>query len=198
MKKSPLFALSALAAGLMMSVAQAAPSIDQFASGLAGFSSQWSSGSWSASQVLGASNTFSYGDISTAWAPSPRNGSLEWVSVTFDQAVFATGATIRETYGNGFVYQVDAIGLDGSLHNVWSGTDTSQAGTPVDFAITWAQTAFAVKGLKIYTNTDHDLNAWEEIDSIKITGAVPEPETYAMLLAGLGLIGFTARRRRGK
>jgi hypothetical protein len=26
--------------------------------------------------------------------------------------------------------------------------------------------------------------------------AVPEPETYAMLLAGLGLIGFTAARRR--
>ncbi|MDP3288244.1 MAG: PEPxxWA-CTERM sorting domain-containing protein, partial [Methyloversatilis sp.] len=24
---------------------------------------------------------------------------------------------------------------------------------------------------------------------------VPEPETYAMLLAGLGLIGFMARRR---
>lgn len=26
---------------------------------------------------------------------------------------------------------------------------------------------------------------------------VPEPETYAMLLAGLGLLGWTARRRRG-
>ena len=26
--------------------------------------------------------------------------------------------------------------------------------------------------------------------------AVPEPETYAMLLAGLGLLGFSARRRR--
>ncbi|MYM26426.1 PEPxxWA-CTERM sorting domain-containing protein [Duganella sp. FT135W] len=26
--------------------------------------------------------------------------------------------------------------------------------------------------------------------------AVPEPETYAMLLAGLGLVGFAARRRR--
>jgi hypothetical protein len=25
---------------------------------------------------------------------------------------------------------------------------------------------------------------------------VPEPETYAMLLAGLGLMGFTVRRRR--
>lgn len=29
-----------------------------------------------------------------------------------------------------------------------------------------------------------------------MTSAVPEPETYAMLLAGLGLIGFTARRRK--
>jgi len=29
-------------------------------------------------------------------------------------------------------------------------------------------------------------------------GAVPEPETYAMLLAGLGLLGFAARRRQQK
>ena len=28
-----------------------------------------------------------------------------------------------------------------------------------------------------------------------LTAAVPEPETYAMLLAGLGLMGFVARRR---
>nr|WP_269746268.1 PEP-CTERM sorting domain-containing protein [Janthinobacterium sp. CG3] len=27
--------------------------------------------------------------------------------------------------------------------------------------------------------------------------AVPEPAGYAMLFAGLGLLGFTARRRRG-
>jgi hypothetical protein len=30
-----------------------------------------------------------------------------------------------------------------------------------------------------------------------ITAAVPESETYAMMMAGLGMIGFMARRRRG-
>jgi hypothetical protein len=31
-----------------------------------------------------------------------------------------------------------------------------------------------------------------------ITAAVPEPETYAMMLAGLGMLGFVARRRKQK
>ncbi|MBL8504667.1 MAG: PEPxxWA-CTERM sorting domain-containing protein, partial [Rhodocyclaceae bacterium] len=29
----------------------------------------------------------------------------------------------------------------------------------------------------------------------EITAAVPEPETWALLLAGLGLLGFAARRK---
>jgi hypothetical protein len=32
--------------------------------------------------------------------------------------------------------------------------------------------------------------------TLMITAAVPEAETYAMMLAGLGLVGFMARRRR--
>ncbi len=31
-----------------------------------------------------------------------------------------------------------------------------------------------------------------------VLAAIPEPETYAMMLAGLGLMGFVARRRRQK
>ncbi len=38
-----------------------------------------------------------------------------------------------------------------------------------------------------------------QLDLIRVAGvaAVPEPETYALLLAGLGLVGVAARRRRG-
>jgi len=32
--------------------------------------------------------------------------------------------------------------------------------------------------------------------AIAVTAAVPEPETYALFLAGLGAVGFMAKRRR--
>ena len=39
---------------------------------------------------------------------------------------------------------------------------------------------------------------WPTVDNLSLgqLAAVPEPETYAMLLAGLGVVGFMARRRR--
>lgn len=44
----------------------------------------------------------------------------------------------------------------------------------------------------VFTSTT---NAFET-DNHAFISAVPEPETYAMLLAGLGLLGFAARRRK--
>lgn len=179
-------------------VAHAAP-IAQYASSVIDFSSEWGNDSWSAAQVLGAPNTFGYGDISTAWAPKNRDGTLEYITVGFNTLVYASGATIRETSGNGFVYQVDAVDDMGGLHTVWSGTDTSLPGSPVDFALSWNITSYLVKGLKIYTNTSHS-GTWEEIDSIQLLGlpdaAVPEPATTALLT--LGLLGFAASRRKSK
>lgn len=45
----------------------------------------------------------------------------------------------------------------------------------------------------VYVN---NLDSRAEIHINQFIGAVPEPETYAMLMAGLGLVGFMARRRK--
>ncbi|MCX2983455.1 hypothetical protein EYC98_21560, partial [Halieaceae bacterium IMCC14734] len=148
----------------------ASQTLSQYATTVLDFSSETSTGNWSASQALGAPNTNSYGDITTAWAPSPRNGSQEFITVGYATPVYANQVVIRETYGNGFVTQVDLVDLEGVLHTVWTGVDPSLPGTPVDFVIDFAQTDFLVKGVKVYVDTDHDLSAWEEIDSIQLTG----------------------------
>ena len=34
------------------------------------------------------------------------------------------------------------------------------------------------------------------VDNVTVAAVVPEPETYAMMLAGLGALGMMSRRRR--
>jgi len=167
--------------------------IDQYATSVLGFSSQWSGSLWSATQTLGAPNTFGYGDIATSWAPLSRNNGIQYISVGFNTSVFSNGATIRETYGNGFVYQIDVIDPANVFHTVWSGVDNSAPGTPVDFLATWATTGFLVNGLKIYVNTEHNQGTWEEIDSIQLHGnstVNPVSSPSALWLLAFGLIGL--------
>jgi hypothetical protein len=169
------FVICALAISLAVGVVPAAATpLEQWASTVIDFSSYYNLGIdvsyWAAYQALGAPNTFGYDDYPTAWAPLPENGSREYITLGYATPVYAAGAVIRETWGNGFVYQVDVLDLNNVLHTVWTGTDPSLPGAPVDFAVSWPRTAYLVKGLKIYVNTDHDPYAWEETDAVKLIG----------------------------
>ncbi len=70
----------------------------------------------------------------------------------------------------------------------------------VNFGAPWTSKSltFTTSGNAVLSfagqTTEGDSTAF--IDNISVTAAVPEPETYAMLLAGLGLMGFIARRRK--
>jgi len=144
--------------------------IAQWASRVISASSQFGQDGWSPQQALGEPDVFVYGDVLRAWAPQPENGSLEFIAVGFDRAVFATGVTIRETYGNGMVIEVELIDEQGAAHSIWADVDPSQPGEPVDFAIHWTQTEYAVTGVRIHIDTDANLDTWEEIDAIELRG----------------------------
>lgn len=121
--------------------------------------------------------------------------------------------TTNEILALGNSSAVRATSLDGwsvTLHNTTSAAaftvapyiDPFSCCSPVDPAFMLA----AAQGIGSYGFADNSINLAYELGAIpnghsvtfgyEYIMAVPEPETYAMLLAGLGLIGFSARRRR--
>ncbi|MEM6473221.1 MAG: Ig-like domain-containing protein, partial [Planctomycetota bacterium] len=148
----------------------------QYASSVIDFSSQYSPTSWSAAQALGAPDTLIYGDARTAWAPSSINGTTETLTLGFDTPVQSSGAIIRQTFGNGFVRQIEVRdAATGNFEVVSTATDTSQPGSPVDYVITWPQTSYPVDAIRITVDTNHS-GSFEEIDAVTLRGVVP-PDT---------------------
>ncbi|MCP3904383.1 MAG: hypothetical protein GY715_12205, partial [Planctomycetes bacterium] len=162
-------------------------SFRQWAGSVIGFSSQYSTSTFSAQQILGPPSVFTYGNDPTAWASSSENGTSEYVTLGFPVEVYATGVLVRETLGNGFVTQVDVVDTSDVLHTVWSGADPSVPGTPVDFVVSWSKTAYLVKGVRVYVDTDATAG-WEEIDAIELHGSPGETEAWAS-----SVIDFTSQ-----
>jgi hypothetical protein len=198
MKKLALFVLvaAALFCAVSPGLSEAAP-IDQWASSVIGYSSQYRSDLWSAAQATGAPDTSTYADNTTAWAPLPQNGAAEYITLGYTTPIYATGALIRQTWGNGFVTKIELVDNSNGLHTVWTGTDPSQPGSPVDFTTSWAITNYLVKGIKITIDPNHNMATWEEIDAVRLSGnTAPVPIPPAVWLLGSGLVGMAGLRWR--
>ena len=115
-----------------------------------------------------------------------------------------TGATISPANLNPVDLNLNASGCPGPAG---SGGMCFLATTPVslsdsmswtiDFAGTGLNFSFPHLKVDFYT-TLTQTKATGDLLSQNIPTAVPEPEIYAMLAAGLGLMGFVARRRKGQ
>lgn len=146
------------------------PSISQYASSVIAFSSQFGSTTWSAAQALGTPDVFRYSDSRQAWAPAFQNGTIEFLTVGFATPAQATGATIRQNLGNGFVRKIEVLQADNTYTEVWQGIDPSLSGEVVDFRVNWAPTSSLVTGLRLTIDTNHNPRSWEEIDSVQLHG----------------------------
>ena len=150
---------------------------------------------------------FALNDITPA---SPANGFGTWGTSNY----FFGGSTAlfnndydgysKLTQVGGGAFQLNAIDLTVMFPTVTTdGTDVTFIGTKLDnttvtasFHVTDAGTqTFAFTGFTDLASVSwaNDSNL-HQFDNINVA-AVPEPETYAMFMAGLAVIGGVARRR---
>jgi len=91
---------------------------------------------------------------------------------------------------------------NGGVENIWRTVDANHDGVAESMSVfatlrtTNAEsTGMHFIGDKIYVNVQHPQSGNDVLVEIS---PVPEAETYAMMLAGLGLVGFMAKRRKAQ
>ena len=160
--------LSQIAAGAALALVACAANADTYDFVLTGdYSAHWQMASSPTPDDFGAGGGFVLWDV-----PGFADAAEGVADVTFFHADNGGGLEIDDFYG-------DAVLMVGDGAQLYSGTED---------APTFALGSFTLDGTA-YGFGNYTL-------TITNVTAVPEPESYAMLLAGLGALGFVAARRR--
>ncbi|MBV7534454.1 hypothetical protein KW842_01615 [Duganella sp. sic0402] len=123
------------------------------------------------------------------------------------KALYETSFKTLDSHESKMAFQLalwDISADDGSIYaptgiQYFSSTEEGEPVALADGMLTRAKAYLASGGtLNTYTYTTFTAQDSQTLLGASITAAVPEVETWAMLVAGLGLVGFMGRRRSGK
>jgi hypothetical protein len=148
-------------------------------------------------------------DTHTVWGPAEAGEySLDingWTAGTISQAL---NTVIGQTYTVSFAYSRNAAGApDPATADVSAGGQVfhvSAANDPNLFG--WGGHMLWQTGSFTFTGTGHDTlqlmatvpgNGGVFFDNVSVTGGVPEPASWTLMICGFGLAGASLRRRRG-
>ena len=153
----------------------------------------------SADEVFGLDYAYDgiFPSLGQAWTDNTAYwfGSGEDRSIVFEFDRVYTVKSFDASIDNNDSYVVQ-FSLDGKS---W---DATVSISPDEGGVGWGMDRFQrsvdptpARYARVFASYGDDLNS---VGELKILAAVPEPEAYAMFLAGIGLIGAIARRRRQK
>jgi hypothetical protein len=145
---------------------------------------------------LGGKGASAVGSVILSWDRNDYGLSTNGVVQGLKDAPFNLGASNN-------VSGTQTVSYNAVTHELtMSGTFTDNS-TGLSYAVSDAKSVdlFGKFGSTMYvgfTGGTGGTDADQRITAFSLTSAVPEPETYAMLLAGLGLVGFASRRRKAQ
>lgn len=138
----------------------------------------------------------------TAWTTT----SAYWDnagSITFklDQAYRLSALTVTADWNDIYRFSVSTNGVSYTQLVTVSGLFDQPAGANVNFGqvtmpVSFAPTAQAYQYVRVESVFGDNHNAIGEVSFSGTAAPVPEPSTLAFMAAGLGVVGFVARRRR--
>jgi hypothetical protein len=132
-------------------------------------SSQYGLPDWSAARALGPPEVETCADDSRAWA-SQRGNGVEWLTLTYPEAVHVVEVRIYQSFGRGAVSRLTLIGIDGESHVVWEGTD-QQGPCPGVLVVRVPQTEYAAQKVRVDLDESRT-EYWNQIDAVELTGVL--------------------------
>jgi len=126
---------------------------------------------WHEFQMTGKPNVEHYADDGRAWTSSEADKGIEWVKLTYDNAVYATEIRIRQNYNPGAIIKIELIDTDGKSHTVWEGPDkTKYELDKIQWLIAkFDRTTYKTSTIKI-TLACNAVPGWNEIDAVQLIG----------------------------